>query len=67
MEKKLEELTLLANKIYNLSSILKEYCENNSNNIQEIANLYSLAEYMHDSIDKLNWIFINMEIPEESL
>lgn len=61
MKKKLEELTKLADKIYNLSSILKDYCKTNSNDIEEVANLYSLAEYLHRNIDMLNSIFINME------
>ncbi len=54
MEKNLEELKLLSEKIYNLSSILKEYCKTNPNKIEEIANLYSLVEYLHNNIDILN-------------
>jgi len=63
MEKELKELTFFAEKIYNLSSILKEYCKTNSNDIEEIANLYSLVEYLHNNIDILNNVFINMHFP----
>lgn len=59
MEKQSEELRLLAEKTYNLSTILKDYCKTNSNNIEEVANLYSLVEYLHDNVDKMNSIFIN--------
>ena len=66
MERKLEELKLLAEKIYNLSSILKEYCKNNSNYIEEVSNLYSLVEYLHENIDILNSIFININLADEN-
>lgn len=62
MEQKLKELKLLAEKIYNLSSILKEYCKTNSTGIEEVANLYTLVEYLHDNIDSLNSIFININL-----
>ena len=62
MDKKLEELTMLSDKIYNLSSVLKDYCKANSNAIEEIANLYSVVEHLHDNIDMLNSIFINMDL-----
>lgn len=61
MEQKLEELKLLADKSYNLSCILRDYCQNNSNNIEEIANLCPFAEYLHSNIDTLNSIFIDMD------
>ena len=59
MDKKIDELRRLAEKIYNLSSVLKEYCENNTNSIEEIANISPLVEYLHSNIDTLNSIFIN--------
>lgn len=62
MDKNLEELKALAEKIYNLSSILNDYCKTNSNYIEEVANLYSLVEYLHKNIDKLNSIFIYMDL-----
>ena len=65
MDKNLEKLKLLTEKIYNLSSVLKEYCKTNSNNIEEVANLYSLIEYLHSNIDTLNSIFINVDLPDE--
>jgi len=61
MDQKTEELKQLSEKIYNLSVVLKDYCKTNSNDIEEIFNLYSLVEYLHNNIDKLNNIFINME------
>lgn len=67
MEQKLGEIVPLAEKIYNLSSILKEYCKINSNCIEEIYNLYSLVEYLHNDIDTLNNIFINMELLQGEL
>lgn len=60
MDEKILELSKLSEKIYNLSSILKEYCKNNPEDIEEIAQLYSLVEYLHANIDKLNFNFINM-------
>ena len=65
MEKKLEEPALLADKIYNLSCILKEYCKINPNMIEDIANLYPLVEYIHHNIDILNSIFININFDAE--
>ena len=62
MDKKLEELKLLAEKIYNLSSVLRNYCKTNSNNIEEIENLCPLIEYIHNNINTLNSIFINMDL-----
>jgi hypothetical protein len=62
MDKKLEELKSLAEKIYNLSSILKNYCKTNFNDIEEVANLYPLVEYLYSNIDTLNSIFINMDL-----
>lgn len=59
MDKKIDELRRLAEKIYNLSSILKGYCKNNTNNTEEIANISPLVEYLHSNIDTLNSIFIN--------
>lgn len=47
MDKNLEEIKKLTEKIYNLSSILENYCKTNSNYIQEVANLYPLTEYLH--------------------
>ncbi|MDD3594469.1 MAG: hypothetical protein PHX18_07575 [Candidatus Gastranaerophilales bacterium] len=61
MNNKIEELALLSERIYNLSSVLKEYCKANNNDLDEILNLYSLVEYLHDNIDKLNDLFIDME------
>lgn len=62
MKKELEEIKLLADKIYNLSSVLKDYCKTNSNDIEEIANLFSLVEYLHNNIDILNNTFINIDL-----
>ncbi len=62
MEKKLKELTLLSEKIYNISSILKEYCKIHSNDIEETSKIYSLVEYLHKDIDIINRIFINMDL-----
>lgn len=61
MEQKLEELKMLADKSYNLSCILKNYCKNNSNDIEEVANLYPLVTYLHSNIDMINGIFIDIE------
>ena len=65
MDKNLEKLKLLTEKIYNLSSVLKEYCKTNSNDIEEVENLYSLVEYLHNNIDILNITFINIGLSDE--
>jgi hypothetical protein len=65
MEEKLKEMGELSEKIYNLSSVLKEYCKTNSKGIEEIANIYSLVEYMHNNIDILNNTFINMDFQDK--
>lgn len=62
MEQDLEKITALAAKIYNLSSVLKEYCKTNSNGIEEIDTLYTLVEYLHSNADILNSIFINNHV-----
>lgn len=60
MEQNLEELKMLSERIYHLSSILKEYCKTNPDDIFEIEILYSLVEYLHKNIDNMNSIFINI-------
>lgn len=61
MDEKFLELSKLADKIYNLSSVLKEYSKNHYEDINEVANIYCLVEYLHANIDTLNSIFINMD------
>lgn len=64
MEQKLKELSLLADKSYNLCCVLKDYCKTNSNCIEAIANLCPLVENLHSNIDTLNSIFIDMDSDE---
>lgn len=66
MEEKLKKLSILADKIYSLSFVLKNYCKTNSSNIEEIGNIYFLVEYLHDNIDILNNILINIDSDESS-
>ena len=67
MDKKLEEMAQLTEKIYNLSFVLKEYCKVNPDDIEEIRILYSLVESMYNNIDILNCFFINMIFSENSV
>ncbi len=52
----------LAEKIYNLSSILKQHCKTNEENLEEVAIISTLAECIHKNADRLNVQFINAEI-----
>lgn len=57
-EQKLQKMSELSLKAYNITSILKVYCEN-SLDIIEIANISSVINYLYDDIDKLNSILID--------
>ena len=58
MVNKIEEL---AEKIYNLSSILKQYCRTNVENLEEVTKISTLVDYLHNDADKLNSILINTQ------
>lgn len=60
MESRLKQAEGLSNKIYNLSSILKQYCKINQD-IEEVSHIYTLVEYLHKDIDNLYSIFINFD------
>jgi hypothetical protein len=59
----LKQAEELLDKIYNLSSILKQYCRINKD-IEEISHICTLVEYLCNEIDNLYCIFLNFDDKE---
>ena len=60
-KQKLKYAQRLADRIYNISSVLKDYSQKHKY-IEEIRHQSPIIEYLHDNTDKLNCLFINREI-----
>jgi|GEM_PF-6735872 len=63
MEPELEQMEKLAEKVYNLSSILKRHCRANEECLEEVSQISTLADYLHNDADKLYSNFINLNSP----
>lgn len=62
MEKRFEKAEELTEEIYNLSLILKRYCEYYLNESESFHHVCTLVKYLHKNIDKLSCTFANHEI-----
>ena len=57
MNKKFQKMSGLAEEIYGMSCVLKNYCPNYLE-IEEIRNLQPMLKHMHKDIDSLNAMFM---------
>ncbi len=61
MKSKIETPDQLAEKIYNLTSILKQHCCANTEKLEEVAQISTMVDYLYDCADRLNVIFLNSD------
>lgn len=54
MNKKLKKVIKLSDEIFNLSTILKGYCEAYHQELEEMLYIASFSEYIYKKIDLLN-------------
>ena len=60
MKNDYEKLKNLSADIYNIASLLTEFCSREEYN-EKIANILPVLKYLHNKADKLNCMFINTQ------
>lgn len=59
MDKNYKALCVLARDVYNISSVLSEYCKKSSN--EEVAKIQTIAKILHKKADEMNFECMKFE------